>query len=166
MIVTDRERKTDPDLFRELERESVIKRIAFRGYKEFSAKQDLGIGEEEAPKLMVFSYPGYLIADEIRRQTEKSQIIFYDPHQYGLILEFSFHNRFLKRPPISGENAWQGGWTDSMKSPTWMAFAWNGRPGPTDAQADRIWWFPWPCRSMPLTGSRRKPGMKGRHFIF
>lgn len=97
MIVTDRERKTDPDLFRELERESVIKKIAFRGYKEFSAKQDLGIGEEEAPKLMVFSYPGYLIADEIRRQTEKSQIIFYDPHQYGLILEFSFHNRFLKK---------------------------------------------------------------------
>ena len=94
MIVTDRERKTDPDLFRELERESVIKRIAFRGYKEFSAKQDLGIGEEEAPKLMVFSYPGYLIADEIRRQTEKSQIIFYDPHQYGLILEFSFQRRY------------------------------------------------------------------------
>lgn len=97
LIVTDSERPTDETLLCELEQETVVKRMPFRGYKTLSVYEDLGIAPGERLKLIVFSYPGYLIGDEIRRQAPNSQLLFYDPHQYGLILEFSFQNRFMKR---------------------------------------------------------------------
>lgn len=97
MIVTDSERKVEPALLKELEHEMTIYRLPFRRYQKFSVEKDLMIPKEEILKLMVFSYPGYLIADEIRNQRPNSQIIFYDPHQYGLILEFYIQNRFVKK---------------------------------------------------------------------
>lgn len=96
VILTDSERKADPDLLRELQRDSAVFSIPFRGYRNLSL-HDFAIRTDERLKVIVFSYPGYLIADEIRRQVKKSQILFYDPHQYGLILEFYVSNPLLKK---------------------------------------------------------------------
>ena len=97
MILTDSERPLDRELARQLEQDTEIQRIPFRGFYPGQAADVLGDYAVEGMKIIVFSYPAYLLADDIRRKTPECQIIFYDPHQYGLILEFAVRGRLMKQ---------------------------------------------------------------------
>lgn len=97
MVITDSEREEDKILLKELEGIMPIYRVPFRGFHKICTWNDWKLSPNDALKLVVFSYPAYLIADEIRRQIPGSQILFYDPHQYGLILEFYVNHSVLKK---------------------------------------------------------------------
>lgn len=99
MLITDNQKEIKQELLEEIEETGcVINYLPFKQKAKSSDWEKIYFQTNHPSKIMVFSYPEFIIAEEIKRRNKALQIttIFYVPHQYGLILEFWFKSRMLK----------------------------------------------------------------------
>ncbi len=61
-------------------------------------KDKVRVNNNEHVQIITFTYPEYFLGEVIKSCYSNANIdsIFYVPHQYGLIMEFNFSNKYLK----------------------------------------------------------------------
>ncbi len=95
----DEERAANAEILEEVKTIGTkIIKLPFRSYFDAKTVDNIGIQKFKVTEIVVFTYPEYFLAQQIkhRLKNKKIDIIFYVPHQYGLILEFNFRNPVLK----------------------------------------------------------------------
>lgn len=97
-IIGDKDRSLDNRLVYELRQSGAnIKLLSFRKQNSHKKIEEIKSKyKQENVLCIVFSYPGLYLANQLFANLSSASIMFYDPHQFGLMMDFKVHNHFLK----------------------------------------------------------------------
>ena len=99
-LIVDKDRVEDENMIN-IARKSCANIYSFPFRRGISKKElkTINMEMDENVKIICFTYPEFFLAHQIKKYFHKKyiDIIFYVPHQYGLIMEFNFNNAIWKK---------------------------------------------------------------------
>lgn len=96
LILADKDRTRNEELVKEvIELGASVKWVSFRK-KDNSLLEIKNTLKNDSLKCITFSYPGLILADAILNDNNKADIIFYDPHQFGLMMDYWTSRKIIK----------------------------------------------------------------------
>lgn len=97
-VIIDRDRKMDIQIYEEISNISDrVFMLPFRSYCAAARLKVLEIMADDQALIVTFTYAEYFLAQQIKHIYHQVDVLFYVPHQYGLIFEFNFENRIVKK---------------------------------------------------------------------
>ena len=96
IIIADKDRNQNGELVKEVvSLGASVKWVSFRK-KEYDLSKVRIFFKNDNVKCITFSYPGLILADAIFYDKINVDIIFYDPHQFGLMMDYWTTRKSIK----------------------------------------------------------------------